>query len=89
MNVVMKLEVFLSVEYVWLKECDQFFMAHPVVPVTTTLESLLGVVKKNVNGNTDERLTNVVVSGKYFWFLPNKLNLKGQNVQGVKKKSPP
>ena len=31
MNVVLKLEVFLSVEYVWLKECDQFFMAHPVL----------------------------------------------------------
>ena len=31
MNVVLKTEVFLSVEYVWLKECDQFFMAHPVL----------------------------------------------------------
>ena len=30
MNVVLKLEAFLSVEYVLLKECDQFFMAHPV-----------------------------------------------------------
>ena len=32
MNVVFKLEGFLSWEHVWLKVCDQFFMAHPVEP---------------------------------------------------------
>ena len=30
MNVVLKLEGFISWEHMWLKEWDQFFMAHPV-----------------------------------------------------------